>query len=72
MKPFHESVIDRLRAAHQQHGIVELGELLIITKIPDGHHDAVIAAWLVAAGKFRISPDRVEDALRQQQMAVAA
>jgi hypothetical protein len=71
LKPFHLAIVDRLLAENIRHGVIALGELLLILEIKEGH-DEIISAWRRACMKFNISPERVEDALRLQQAHIAA
>lgn len=60
-KPFYESIVDHLSDAQLCHQVMTLGELLMNTELPDDPRikKAIADAYVKAARKFNIIPDRV-------------
>jgi hypothetical protein len=44
LKPFHESIVEAIEACENLAALDTLGQLILITKIPE-NHDAIMAAW---------------------------
>ena len=71
-RPFHETIVDRIRATRAGSEFNCLAQLIMATKIPKDH-DKIIAAWkeILPNSEDSIVADAIADLLEQKKESEA-